>query len=441
MRYNLPVLYSELCRLESFKEGVRHETIELCEQFLNQNNLQANRKSIEIDKLLWERIQKDQDSLEELLCLRCRVSHPIQDQVRFLFSKYRSNIELREELNLHQMMICVLDDQGEHFIRVPTDQGEAITSYITKKFNWKNLSLMPKNQIKPFGAEVIYSFNPLLSNIDTWTSHLVKSNALLKSYFVNCGLLLQSPWSLIADSSPTRVREAWNRCKLNAMTSTEVVKLHCSYLINYKKAKRVYKKKTGKITGWKPDKDFLSKLQPPQTDLKNLHLINKAIRRYLNPMVIEITEQNEYRKNVYSYVTDNELSNKQSEILQNVLDRTTHVFLSESVRKDRKKWEDDSNRELAWKLYSEGLGQREIAKRCDHKQGWVSKLIQEKFLAESIAQEAAIELIKFDEFKCLRKDPAALDRTTQVLTNFLISTEQEGELSLLKKTLKEVLDT
>ncbi len=432
-----------MCRLEAFKEGVRKETIESCEQFLNENNLKVETKSIDIDKLLWERSRREADSTEPLLCLRCRVSHPIQDQVRFLFSRHRSNIELREELNLHQMMICVLDDQGEEFLRVRKDQGRVSTSYITKTFNWRNLSLIPKNEIKPFGAEVIYSFNPSLSKIDTWTSHLVKSNALLKSYFVNCGLLLQSPWSLIADSSPTRVKEAWNRCKLSGMSLSEVETFHRSYLINYKEAKKVYKQKTGKISGWKPDADFLRKLQPPQKDTKNLDLIDKAIRRYLNPKGIEFTEQAEQkvsRQNIYEYDDDEESKSKKSEILQNVLKQTAYKILSECIKKDREKWNNDPNREMAWKLYAEGLGQREIAQRCDHKQGWVSKLIQEKALVENIAQEVAVCLTRFTEFQRLRKDPKALDRTSQALTSFLISPAQEGELSLLKKIVKEVMD-
>ncbi len=438
----MPSFYSELCKIDPFKEGVRNETIDTCEQFLKQEKLSVDVQSIDTDKLLWEISQRDRDSIESLLCLRCRVSHPIQAQVKFLFNKYRSNIELREELNLHQMMICVLDDQGEKNLRVRQYQRGSVTSYIKKSFNWRNLSLIPKNEIKPFGAEVIYSFNPMLSKLDTWTAHLVKSNALLKSYFVNCGLLLQSNWSLIADSSSTRVKEAWKRSGMATMSLKEVETLHSSYLINYKEAKKLYKKKTGKIVGWKPDSDFLRNLQPPQKNLENLESINTAIRRYLNPMVIELTEQIEqnYSKiNDLGYDDVNESGKKNLEILQETLNRTAHKLVSNKIQKDRKKWENDQTRVLAWQLYVDGLGQREIAKRCDRKQGWVSKLIQERSLAENIAQEAAVELIRFKEFECLRKDPQALDRTTQALISFLIFTEKEGEISLLKKIVKEVL--
>ena len=440
----MPSAYSELCSLETFKEGVKKEFIESCEYFLKQNKLQVDAQSTEVDKSLWERSQRELEAIEPLLCLRCRVSHPIQKEVTRLFLKFRSNLELREELNLYQMMICVLDDQGEKFLRVRKDQSGGSTTYITKKFNWSNLSLIPKNEIKPFGAEVIYSFNPSLSKIDTWTAHLVKSNALLKSYFVNCGLLLQSPWSLIADSSPTRVKEAWKRCRIGSMNLKEVETLHYSYLVNYKEAKRAYKQKTGKITGWIPDLDFLSKLQPPQQNLDNLELINKAIRRYLNPVLVEMTEQAEQKYSRSHELEcnddDNESNNKKFEILKNIIKSTAHDFISETIKKNRIKWEKDASKLLAWELYAEGLGQREIAKRCGHKQGWVSKLIQEKVLAENIAQEAALKLIRLNEFQRLRTDPQALDRTTQVLISVLISIEKEGDISLLKKIVKEAMD-
>lgn len=441
----MPSVYSELCRLDTFKEGVRNELIESCEYFLKQNNFQSDTQLTKVDKLLLERSQSEIEEIEPLMCLRCRVSHPILKEVTRLFFKFRSTPSLREELNLYQMMICVLDDQGENFLRFRKEQGGDSNKYITKNFNWSNLSLMPKNEIKPFGAEVIYTFNPSISKIETWISHLVKSNAFLKLYFVNCGLLLQSAWSLIADSSPTRVKVSWQRYGTGAMNLEEVEMLHHSYLVSYKEAKRSYKQKTGKIIGWKPDSNFLSKLQPPQQNLDNLELINKAIRLNLSPRFVEITEQTEQEypsSNQLDYDDGNrEFNIKRFEILKNIIKRISHNFISETIKKNRPKWDKDPTRLLAWELYAEGLGQREIAKRCGHKQGWVSKLIQEKVLAANIAHEATLELITLDEFKRLKTDPNALDQTTQILVGFLISIEREGELSLLRKAVKEALNT
>ena len=60
----------------------------------------------------------------------------------------------------------------------------------------------------------------------------------------------------------------------------EVLTLHSSYINLYRKSKEEYKQKTGKISGWIPDQDFLNKLNPIQKDLSNLLLIDKAIRAY-----------------------------------------------------------------------------------------------------------------------------------------------------------------
>ena len=65
---------------------------------------------------------------------------------------------------------------------------------------------------------------------------------------------------------------------------------------------------------------------------------------------------------------------------------SVHVA-NQIIKKDRTKWIKDPSRKNAWMLYGEGLSQREIASKCDHKQGWVSKLIPENKISEEIAQD------------------------------------------------------
>ena len=60
----------------------------------------------------------------------------------------------------------------------------------------------------------------------------------------------------------------------------EIVSLHKSYLVNYKKAKLIYKKKNGRISGWVPDQRFLNSLNPKQKKLDNLQNIAKSIRDF-----------------------------------------------------------------------------------------------------------------------------------------------------------------
>ena len=137
---------------------------------------------------------------------------------------------------------------------------------------------------------------------------------------------------------------------------------------------------------------------------------------------------------------DRDSKEKQLELIYDSLRRYGQLILEDTIDKDRSKWDKDPSRKLAWELYGEGLGQREIASRCNHKQGWVSKLIQEKSLAEKIAQEATVGLVSFKEFQCLRKEPEAIDRTTELLASFLISIKSEGDLSLFRQIINEVLN-
>ena len=227
------------------------------------------------------------------------------------------------------------------------------------------------------------------------------------------------------------------------MKVEEMEKLHRSYLSNYKVAKEVYKRTTGKAIGWVPDAEFLASLTPPQKNTDNLDSLDKAIRQYL--VGINFTRQFEEGEEDLlqnSSFNDNEFGNEELiQFIHQALQRSTQPIVKAAIKADRPKWEKDPNRELAWQLYGEGLGQREIATRCDHKQAWVSKLLLEKTLSENIAQEAAVDLVKRSEFKPLLKEPTGVDRMIEELRNYLVSSEQEGNISLLRQAVHEALQS
>ena len=86
-------------------------------------------------------------------------------------------------------------------------------------------------------------------------------------------------------------------------------------------------------------------------------------------------------------------------------------------------------------MYTEGLSQRKIAERCGHKQGWVSKLIQENILINKIISQTALNLKNYPDFKNLKKDPKILDEFL-----FLLRENIQSEENLLLKTLfKELI--
>ena len=110
------------------------------------------------------------------------------------------------------------------------------------------------------------------------------------------------------------------------------------------------------------------------------------------------------------------------------------------LNEDKKKWIKDEERKKCWLLYSKGMSQREIAKKCNHKQGWVSKLIRENFLAELIANDVLISIKNKKEFINITKLPDKLDYTKTLIKNQLLSLEQISNRSFLMQIVEEELN-
>ncbi len=249
----------------------------IASQLLQQEQCSADEPSPELDKTFFAMSRDQADSPEPLLCLRCRVSHPIAGKLKKLLHKHREQYEL----DLRDMAACVLDDSGELFIRFSERQANATGQSPRKGFSWNTLQELSEQQVRPFGAEVILTFEPQRSMLSTWAHNKVQSNADLKAYLRSCGLLLISDWALLADSTPTRVRNAWSRCGSGSMQLEQVETLHHSYVTNYWPAKEAYRNSSNKNSGWLPNDEFLLALTPAQSDLEGLKDIAQAIRYYL----------------------------------------------------------------------------------------------------------------------------------------------------------------
>ena len=428
--------YKELCILDAASNGVKNKHIEVLTQSFTEK-IQLDVVSAEADRFLWEISRKDKESYQSLLLLRCRVSHPIYEKVNLLFNQFQA----KYELSLQEMLSCVLDDNGEIFLRFLKKAANGKGEILRRPFNWETLIEFSNREIKPFGADIIYNFDPDLSSLSTWSKNKVQANSELKSYLKSCGLLMISPWALIADSTPRRVKEAWERCGDGCLQLKDVISLHNSYLSQYKQAKETHKRNTGKISGWIPDTVFLSSLSPPQNDRNALIAIDKAIRQYLlGTNYIRQFKEGEESQIASPSINDNEDLNK--ELIRSILESLKRVgipIVENVIASDRSRWGKDPSRKLAWELYGQGLSQRDIGARCNHKQAWVSRLIEEKHLSERIAQEAAVELIRRPEFQPLRKDPEGIDRMIEQLRNYLVSSEQEGTVPPLRQIIHTTL--
>ena len=434
--------FENLYIIDSFKQVVKSKKIEVCSKFLEKENLLFESHSKKTFSKVFH-ITKNEDSLEALLCLRCRVSDPIKKAISCLYKQHNAI----HEIDYLNMMSYVLDDYGETYLRNSNNKKEKSKD---KLFIWSNVIKIGKNKLRPFGVNILLDFNPELSNIDTWTFHKVKSNFELKAYLESFGLNLKGIWSLISDQSSSRVKEAWRLYGDGSMNINEIDILHKSYVENYKKAKEEYRKTKKRIIGWHPDYKFLQSLIPKQEDTENLTKIAETIHEFLsaakgapqNSRKLEDLRSDElFRKKIYVENSYDEINSEKKliNLIQNSVRKASLKILRDVLKSEKIKWKENDNKRLAWELYSDGLSQREIAKRCNHKQGWVSKLIKEKIILERISLLAATELKEYVEFESLKKDPDKIDDLIMQLQDYLISKQSDTDISILKSILKEVL--
>ena len=83
--------------------------------------------------------------------------------------------------------------------------------------------------------------------------------------------------------------------------------------------------------------------------------------------------------------------------IEEAIAKALNATMPEEMAREQRKFAKAPERQLAWKLYGEGMSQREIAQRCDHQQAWVSKLLDEKRRSGLIATAAAAELKRHSE--------------------------------------------
>jgi len=431
--------YFQLRYLDSSQKGglkLNWKNLDIDTSFLERYDLLNIEQDENIDNLLLQITQEEPRNKDSLMALRCKVSHSIVKKIKQIHEKYQDS----DRININEMYVILLDDNGEDYLKILSAEKSQKASYIKKIFCWETIKFMEKNKnINPFSAEIISQFNSSLSNLNTWTSNKVQGNNKLKSYLIKCGILLQTKWSLIADSSSRRIIEAWNRCGEGAFTSEYIKKLYDSYIKEYKKAKIIYKKEKGKTSGWQPDEQFLKSLDPPQKNTDVFDALDNALRNYLTG-VYKTAYKEDYEDfgalSTEANIED-ELDKKLIKKIESSLRNCGKPIIKELIKKDKQKWAKDKSRELCWQLYGDGLSQREIASRCEHKQAWVSKMIPEKKISESIAQETAIVLLRIEDFSDLKKDPDGIDRLVDGLRNHLINSELDVKGSLLRELIKE----
>ena len=327
--------YCEISKIEASSLKVERKVLDIDTNLIEKFDLLNSQPTENIDKNLLLLAQKNPKEKDSLMALRGRVSHPISQKINLIYNQFKE----RYEIELSEMLIILLDDSGDKYLRVPKNTPDKKRGFIKKIFCWETIEDMQmKDNLKPFTAEIIAEFNSSLSNLTTWTKNKVQGSSDLKSYLKKCGILLISPWALIADSSSKRITEAWDRCGEGVFKTHYIKKLYESYIYEYKKAKAIYKVQTGKISGWHPDENFLKSLNPPQENKETLLLLDKALRKYLSAIYTPRQFENNEESQIQSFEEDIDDDSKINLIskIENTLRICGEPIIKELISQDKK---------------------------------------------------------------------------------------------------------
>ncbi len=361
------------------------------------------------------------------LCLRCRVSEPIEEKIRGIHRQYGAHYQL----DLPSLAAYGLDDDG-------------------RALSCPALRALPTSRIAPFTAQVLCSYDSSQgASLPHWARLKLQAHNGLKVYLREHGLLLISPWSLLADTSRRRVREVVEAFGGSNLTVQHAEALHAAYCQAFPAAKAEHRQRTGRSSGWVPSDAFLLSVapdQPADTTREQLLAIDRAIRLLLSQRwqqsldALEAADATpalslEACTAELSGDDDNALLARISAALARALDPAVRAALAT----DQHRWSKAPDRRLAWQLYGEGLGQRAIAERCSHQQAWVSKVLQEKTLATTVATAAALELRRHPAFAGVAHSLEGAERLVEALRNHLLTSEREGDVAPLRCAVAQLL--
>ena len=423
--------YTELCSLRL--NGIKARRLSEPETWLETQGLLAETANPALDRELLARSQAAPEALP-LLCLRCRVSHPLE---AWLLATHRQFQQTRG-IELLAMAGFALDDEGRLTIPIGTDTNTV--------FSYAEIASRPKGLMSPFTAEVIRTYDPALCGLPHWARLKIQSHNGLKAYFKENGLLLISDWALLRNSSPKRVRQACEDHLRSASTVSSLLALHLRYGPLYDVAKLSHKAKTGKASGWQPDGAFLRQLAPeqePERTLDELKALAKAIRQLLIGPALQSLEvlaaqgiQPVNPATLDSVTTDEPDPAELKGLINSALNRAMDQLMPAVVGAQGK------NAQLLcclWAGWADGLSNRPLAERCGTTCGTVSKKMRPTEHASAIATAAALELKRQPAFSSCGASVEAAERLVTALRNHLLEPEREGDIAPLRRWVQTYL--
>lgn len=371
---------------------------------------------------------RDADDRDALLCLRCRVSHPLERKLRWMHGKFAA----RHGLDLLEMAARVLDDVGvllpfEPPPPVPERTGQA--------------------EHEPFGLSVVRTYRRTFSSLPHWAGVRLQGHDELKRYLREHGLILQSDWSLLAQASTKRIREAWLGHGDAGFSPEWATALHGAYKAHYRAALDAYAARRGKRSGWTPDPAFLEALAPDQPatlTFSQLRAMAQAVRQLMLQLMAgpaadplppsderlaaaapdASTEDQEGSRATYRLV---------NEVLHQVMDSYLPAVLAKaSTNPERSR--------CIWRAFADGCNQRdETEQRCGCSQSTVAKTLQLRLHTEEIATRAAEILQRRPPFDSIGRSVEASERMVAALRNHLLTPAQEGDVPPLRHWIARAL--
>lgn len=360
-----------------------------------------------IDRLLLEASGQESDGAS-LLSLRCRASHPIEEQVLSLHRRWGTS----HQLDLLDMASRVLDDDGRLLPWDPSKPTE------------------PERHV-PFSLRVLRDWRPEVASLDRWCRVRVQSDPGLRQLLLSHGLLLMGSWALLASASRTRVEQAWHAYGQGGFTAAVATALHANYLPLYRQAKEAHKQQWGRSRGWSPDQAFLEQLRPgarPGDTLEQLQAIATALRRYgLNgpPAEASLTTEPPHEGGGDDLT---ELAALIDPALERACRRHRTTLLAAAGQ-------DAALLGCLWSAYGDGLNQRASAARCGCSQAMVSRRLQLQRHATAIATAAALELGRQPAFASRLGSVEASERLVAALCAHLLAPHPNDQRPRLARWL------
>ena len=101
--------YETLIYLNSFGKDIKEKNFNICSKYLDKKNIVSEIKSKASDNKLLELSKKFSESIDPILCIRCRLSEPIKKNIDYLYKRHKEF----HEIDYPTMLSYVLNDRGE----------------------------------------------------------------------------------------------------------------------------------------------------------------------------------------------------------------------------------------------------------------------------------------------------------------------------------------